>query len=150
VEREIAAGGMGMVYEAEDTRLGRRVALKMLRQVFFATEKERLRFQSEAELASQLDHPHIVPIHEVGEHEGQPYFTMKFIRGGNLAERLAEEPIPAREAAAMMINIANAVHHAHQHGVLHLDLKPANILLDEQKVPLLTDFGLARSLNAES
>ncbi|MFT5327129.1 MAG: hypothetical protein ACI8P0_005017 [Planctomycetaceae bacterium] len=150
VEREIAAGGMGMVYEAEDTRLGRPVALKMLRQVFFATEKERLRFQSEAELASQLDHPNIVPIHEVGEHDGQPYFTMKIIRGGNLAERLAEEPIPAGEAAAMMINIASAVHHAHRHGVLHLDLKPANILLDERKIPLLTDFGLAKLLVSES
>jgi serine/threonine protein kinase len=81
VESEIAAGGMGVVYEAEDTRLGRRVALKMLRQVFFATEKERLRFQAEAELASQLDPPHIVPVHEVGEHDGQPYFTMKIVRG---------------------------------------------------------------------
>lgn len=151
VEREIAAGGMGMVYEAEDTRLGRRVALKMLRQVFFATEMERLRFQSEAELASQLDHPHIIPIHEVGEHEGQPYFTMKLLRGGNLADRLAGgQTLPAKEAAAMMVKIARAVHHAHQYGVLHLDLKPANILLDEVNEPWLADFGIGKLLNSNS
>ncbi len=150
VEREIAAGGMGMVYEAEDMRLGRRVALKMLRQVFFATELDRLRFQTEAEMVSQLDHPHIVPVHEVGVHEGQPYFTMKFIRGGHLGERIAAGAIPAREAAGLMVKIAGAVHHAHQRSVLHRDLKPANILLDEAGEPWLTDFGVAKWLEKHS
>jgi len=150
VESEIAAGGMGVVYEAVDTRLGRRVALKMLRQVFFATEKERLRFQAEAELASQLDHPHIVPVHEVGEHDGQPYFTMKIVRGKSLADRPDEKSLPATEAAALMAKIARAVHHAHQRGVLHRDLKPANILLDASGEPWLTDFGLAKLLDAVS
>ena len=84
VEREIAAGGMGMVYDAEDARLGRRVALKMLRRVLFSTKQERLRFQTEAELVSLLDHSNIFPVYDVGVHEGQPYFTMKFIRGGKL------------------------------------------------------------------
>ncbi|MFT5108303.1 MAG: WD40 repeat protein [Pseudoalteromonas tetraodonis] len=150
VTREIAGGGMGMVYEAEDTRLGRRVALKMLRQVFFATELERLRFQSEAELASQLEHPNIVPIHEVGEHDGQPYFTMKYIRGNTLADRLNGVALDPREAAALMVVVARAVHHAHQHGVLHRDLKPANMLLDDAGVPWLTDFGLATLLDTDS
>ena len=117
---------MGMVYEAEDTLLGRRVALKMLRQVFFANELDRLRFLAEAGLASQLDHPNIVPIHEVGEHEGQPYFTMKLIRGGDLAGRLEGAPMATRELVGMMVKICRAVHHAHQHGVLHRDLKPGD------------------------
>ena len=150
VEREVAAGGMGMVYEAEDTRLGRRVALKMLRQVFFATELERLRFQAEAEMVSRLDHPHIVPIHEVGVQDGQPFFTMKLIRGGNLATRLVAGALAPREAAALMVKIAGAVHHAHQRGVLHRDLKPANILLDEAGEPWLTDFGVAKWLEADA
>lgn len=141
---------MGMVYEAWDSQLGRSVALKMLRQVFFATELERLRFQSEAELASRLDHPGIVPIYEVGVHEGQPYFTMKLIRGGSLADRLAVGSLAPREAAALMAQIARAVQHAHQRGVIHRDLKPANILLDESGEPWLTDFGVAKWLDGNS
>ena len=150
VEREIAAGGMGMVYDAWDTQLGRRVALKMLRHVFFATEVERLRFQSEAELASRLDHPNIVPIHEVGVHEGQPYFTMKFINGASLAGSMATGALAPRDAAALMLKIARAVQHAHQRGVIHRDLKPANILIDEQGEPWLTDFGVAKWLEGDS
>lgn len=134
---------MGMVYEATDTRLGRSVALKMLRQVFFATELDRVRFQKEAEFTSLLDHPYIAPVYHVGEVDGQPYFAMKVIQGGNLADHLAEKSLPTREAVALMIKVASAVHHAHQRGILHRDLKPANILLDEEGEPRLTDFGLA-------
>lgn len=147
VEREIAAGGMGVVYVAEDTRLHRPVALKMLRQVLFTTEPERLRFYSEAKLASQLDHPRIVPILEVGKFEGQPFFAMKLVQGGNLADRLERGPFPQREGVDLLAKVAGAVHHAHQHGVLHLDLKPANILLDKSGEPWLTDFGLAKLLD---
>lgn len=150
VEREIAAGGMGVVYLAEDTRLHRPVALKMLRQVLFTTEQERLRFYSEAELASQLDHPNIVPILEVGKFEGQPFFAMKYVRGGNLADRLERGALPKREAADLLVKVARAVHYAHQRGVLHRDLKPANILLDESGEPWLTDFGLAKLLDTDS
>lgn len=141
---------MGMVYEAWDPQLGRRVALKMLRQVFFATEVERLRFQSEAELASRLDHPNIVPIYEVGVHEGQPYFTMKIISGVSLAQRLEEGSLGPRLAASLLKKIARAVQHAHQRGVIHRDLKPGNVLLDEQGEPWLTDFGVAKWLGADS
>jgi Protein kinase domain len=150
VDREIAAGGMGMVYEAWDTLLGRRIALKMLRRALFATDAERLRFQSEAELGSRLDHPHIVPVHEVGVHEGQPYFTMKLIHGGSLAKDMAAGATAPREAATLMLKIARAVHHAHQRGVIHRDLKPANILLDEWGEPWLTDFGVAKWLETDS
>jgi serine/threonine protein kinase len=150
VEREIAAGGMGMVYEAEDTRLNRRVALKMLRQVLFSTAEARLRFKNEAAIASLLDHPNIVPILEIGKSEGQPYLTMKLIRGGSLADRVATGALPLREAAELMVLIARAVHFAHQHGVLHRDLKPPNILLDETGAPWLTDFGLAKLLDGNS
>jgi WD40 repeat protein len=150
VEREIAAGGMGVVYEAWDPQLGRRVALKMLRQVFFATEVERLRFQGEAELASRLDHPNIVPIYEVGVHEGQPYFTMKVITGVSLAQRLADGAISPRQAATLLQKISRAVQHAHQRGIIHRDLKPGNVLLDEQGEPWLTDFGVAKWLGADS
>jgi len=150
IEREIACGGMGMVYEAQDKRLNRLVALKMLRQVLFATEKERLRFQREAEMVSQLDHPHIVPVIDVGKMQGQPYFTMKLIRGGSLGERLRDGGLLAREAVILMAKIARAVHYAHQRGVLHSDLKPSNILIDEEGEPWLTDFGIAKSLNRDS
>ena len=150
VEREIATGGIGMVYEAEDTRLGRRVALKMLRQVLFATEGERQRFKAEAALASHLEHPNIVPVHEVGVLDGQPYFTMKLIGGTDLAKRLAAERLPVRQGVDLLAKVAGAVHYAHQRGVLHRDLKPANILLDEAGEPWLTDFGIAKWLGADS
>ncbi len=150
IEREIACGGMGMVYEAQDMRLNRMVALKMLRQVLFATEKERLRFQRESEMVSQLDHPNIVPVFDVGKEQGQPYFTMKLIRGGSLGERLRDSKLSPRESSVLLLKVARAVHYAHQHGVLHSDLKPSNILIDEAGEPWLTDFGVAKSVNRDS
>ena len=148
--REVAAGGMGVVYEAEDHRLRRTVALKVIRSAAFASASEKARFHIEAEAAARLDHPNIVPVHEVGEWEGQPFFTMKLLPGGTLAERLKSGPLEPREAAALMAKIARAVHHAHERGVLHRDLKPGNVLLDAAGEPMLTDFGLAKVADTEN
>ena len=141
MEREIAGGGMGMIYEATDTRLGRPVALKMPRQVFFATELDRVRFQKEAELTSLLDHPHIVLVYDVDEVDGQPYFAMKVIQGGNLADHLAEKSLPTREAVALMIQVASAIHHAHQRGVKRAAVLDAPVLAAG---PMSTPAGIYR------
>lgn len=148
--REIASGGMGIVYEAEDLKLRRMVALKVIRNAHFATREEAARFQAETQAAAQLEHPGIVPIYERGEAEGLPYFTMRLAEGGSLATRLKQHgAMPEREAAEMLMRVARAVQHAHDHGVLHRDLKPANILLDAAGAPMLTDFGLAKRLDDE-
>jgi len=148
--REIASGGMGIVYEAEDVKLKRVVALKVVRNAQFSTREEAARFRAETQAIAQLDHPDIVPIYESGEEDGMPYFTMRLAEGGSLADRLKKRGImPDREAATFMSRIARAVHYAHEHGVLHRDLKPANILLDVSGKPMLSDFGLAKLLDAE-
>ncbi|MCF7788555.1 MAG: serine/threonine protein kinase [Prosthecobacter sp.] len=148
--REIASGGMGIVYEAEDIKLKRVVAMKVVRNAQFATREEAARFRAETQAIAQLDHPDIVPIYESGEEDGMPYFTMRLAEGGSLAERLRKRGImPDREAATFMSRIARAVQYAHEHGVLHRDLKPANILLDVSGKPMLSDFGLAKLLDAE-
>ena len=151
LRRCLARGGMGIVYEAADAELDRTVALKVLRSAAFAGAAELARFTLETKAAAALDHPHIVPIYEVGEVDGQPFFTMKLIRGQSLAEGLHDHGrMPAREAAALLVPVARAVHHAHLHGVLHRDLKPGNILLDAAGKPWLTDFGLAKFSTSES
>lgn len=148
--REIASGGMGIVYEAEDVKLRRVVAMKVVRNAQFATREEAARFRAETQAIAQLDHPDIVPIYESGEEDGMPFFTMRLAEGGSLAERLKKRGImPDREAATFMSRIARAVQYAHEHGVLHRDLKPANILLDVSGKPMLSDFGLAKLLDAE-
>ncbi len=149
--RKIASGGMGVVWAAEDTSLRRTVALKMIRGAKFADDEEVARFTIEAKAAAGLDHPNIVPIYEVGRLEGQQFFTMKLIEGESLGERLkAEGRLPAREAALLMGRISRAVHHAHERGILHRDLKPGNILIDREGTPWLTDFGLAKVVCTES
>jgi len=140
----LGRGGMGVVYRAVQLSLRRPVALKMIRSPSMASEEERRRFRNEAEIAAGLDHSNIVPVYEVGEHEGQPYLTMRLIDGEGLDRRLPAFANDPRGAARVVQLAAEAVDHAHRRGVLHRDLKPANILMDAAGLPHVADFGLAR------
>jgi WD40 repeat protein len=141
---------MGIVYRARQRGLNRVVALKMVLARQLAGPEAVARFRAEAELAAQLQHPAIVAIHEVGEHEGEPFFSMDLVEGPSLAEMVNERRLPARDAAICVKTVAEAVHYAHQHGVLHRDLKPSNILIDASGQPRITDFGLAKRLTEDS
>jgi hypothetical protein len=147
---ELGRGGMGVVYKAWEPGLRRHVALKMLLPGAVGDEAEVRRFHTEAAAAAGLHHPHIVAVHRVGSLDGRHFFSMDFIDGPSLAQRLAEGPLPGRTAARYLAAVARAIHHAHQHGILHRDLKPANVLLDDKDEPHVTDFGLAKHLGADA
>src|SRR5947209_14889306 len=140
---------MGVVYKARQVKLKRTVAVKMILAGELANQTDVERFYTEARAAANLHHPNIVAIHEVGQHHGQHYFSMDYVAGESLAQKVARGPLPAREAASLLKKVAEAVAFAHVEGVIHRDLKPANILLDVQGEPHVTDFGLAKRVQSE-
>jgi tetratricopeptide (TPR) repeat protein len=144
---EVGRGGMGVVYQARQTKLDRPVALKMILSGSLAGEAEVARFRTEAEAIARLSHPNIVQIYEVGEAEGRPFFSLEYLEGGSLADQLDGTPWPAQRAAALIETLARAMHVAHGRGVIHRDLKPANVLLSADGTPKITDFGLAKRLD---
>ena len=147
---EIGRGGQGVVYRARQKSLNRTVALKVIALGQWSSTPHLKRFRHEAEAAARLEHPQIVPIYEIGEREGSCYFSMQFIEGGQLDQILKRELMSPRRTAELLVKIARTVQFAHEHGILHRDIKPGNILLDRQGEPHLTDFGLARLIEQES
>jgi tetratricopeptide (TPR) repeat protein len=144
---ELGRGGMGIVYQARQQGLNRLVALKMILHADHAGPDERRRFRAEAESIARLRHAHIVQVYEVGEHNGSPYFSLEYCPGGSLASALDGTPLVPQKAAALVEQLARAIHAAHEAGIVHRDLKPANVLLSEDGSPRITDFGLAKQLD---
>ncbi|HBI46877.1 MAG TPA: hypothetical protein DDY78_29095 [Planctomycetales bacterium] len=147
---EIGRGGMGVVYKARQLSLNRLIALKMILAGDHAGASQLSRFRDEAEALARLQHPHIVQIFEVGEHEGHPYFSMEFVEGCSLAQKLDGTPLPPHESAKLVELLARGIHYAHQQGIVHRDLKPANVLLTKGGAPKITDFGLAKKVEGGS
>ena len=148
IEGELGRGGMGVVYLARQIKLNRRVALKMLTGHYGPDELQR--FLAEAETAAGLHHTNIAHIYEVGEHDGAPFYSLEYVEGGSIADRLRKELPTPRDAAQLLIQVARALHFAHQNGVVHRDMKPANVLLDTDGVPKVADFGIAKRLKEDT
>ncbi|HEX8077465.1 MAG TPA: serine/threonine-protein kinase, partial [Chthoniobacterales bacterium] len=148
IKGELGRGGMGVVYRARQVSLNRIVALKMLTGHYGPDELTR--FLAEAETAAGLHHTNIIQIYEVGEVDRAPFFSMEYVESGSLADRLRSGPIEEREAAQLLISVARALHFAHRNGVVHRDMKPANILLDPEGIPKVADFGIAKRLTADT
>ncbi len=146
---EIGRGGMGVVFRARQISLDREVAVKMILRGRLASADDLHRFLAEASATAKLEHPGIVPVYDVGDFEGRPFFSMQYIAGETLADRVARGPLPQREAARLIASIARSVAYAHRQGILHRDLKPNNILIASDGSPLVTDFGLAKQLDSE-
>jgi serine/threonine protein kinase len=146
---EIARGGMGVVYRARQKSLNRIVALKMILDGQLASDIEIDRFRIEAQAAGNLDHPNIVPVYDHGEQDGRHYFSMALVEGQSLRDKIADGPIPEREAAAILLKVASAIDYAHQRRIIHRDIKPDNILLDSTGNPRVTDFGLAKQVDTK-
>lgn len=144
VEHELGRGGMGVVYKARHRQLGRVVALKMIRAGSLAHEQERARFRLESRAVARLQHPDIVQIFDIGEHEGLPYFALEYVNGPSLQQRLSRQPLTVDESARIVERLARAMQYAHEQGILHRDIKPANILLTTNGDPKISDFGLAK------
>lgn len=145
---QIGRGGMGVVFRARQISLDRQVAVKMIQRERLSSDQERQRFLAEAQATARLDHPGIVPVYEVGDFEGNPFFSMQLINGETLADRLADGPLPQRAAASILAAVARAIDHAHSEGILHRDIKPSNILIGSDGRPMVTDFGLAKFIHA--
>jgi tetratricopeptide (TPR) repeat protein len=144
----LGGGGMGVVYQARHLKLNRLVALKVIRAGSLASATALVRFRHEAEAVARLQHPHVVQIYEIGEHEGLPYLALEFVEGGSLAQRINGTPLPPQQAAQLLELLAGAIHFAHERNLIHRDLKPANVLLTADGTPKITDFGLAKSLDS--
>src|SRR5437667_2688852 len=147
--KEIGRGGQGIVYRARQKSLNRTVALKVIGVGRWATEAHLKRFRLEAEAAASLNHPFIVPIHEIRERDGCCYFSMNLVEGGQLDEVVKQQAISIRRTVELIAKLARTVHYAHEHGILHRDIKPGNVMLDKEGEPHLTDFGLARLVESE-
>lgn len=149
LREELGRGGMGVVFRARQLSLGRDVAVKMILRGRLASDLDLQRFLSEASATARLQHPQIVPVYEVGDIDGRPFFSMKLIEGSSLADRLADGPLPERQVAQWIAVVARAIAYAHRQGIVHRDLKPSNILFDENSVPMISDFGLAKRFGVE-
>jgi tRNA A-37 threonylcarbamoyl transferase component Bud32 len=150
VLEELAQGGMGIVYKARHPRLGRLVAIKRMRAGVDARPNQLARFRNEALALARVQHPHIVQIYDVGEHDRQPFLAMELVEGESLAQKLARSLLPARQAAALVERLAQAIHAAHERGIVHRDLKPSNVLVTTDGTPKITDFGLAKCLENDA